>query len=66
MEENKGGFPGLFKTGDPEGPEDNIILEPTLEDAVFKGTNAFSVKDYIHGGENEKLKKDMISIGRSW
>lgn len=42
------------------------FTKPTLEGATFTGTDSFLVEDYIHGGNNEQLKKEYIKTGRSW
>ena len=61
-----GGEGGPLEGEAYEGDPADFPQEPTLENATFKGTNVFWVKDYVHGGENENLKKEMVKTGRSW
>ena len=59
---------GLVKkdTIDMVERDEEVFMEPSLENATFNGTKAFWVRDYVHGGENGNLKREMIKTGRSW
>lgn len=69
-EQVNGGDPsqGLAKknTIDMVQRDTEAFIETSLENATFNGTSAFWVRDYVHGGTNENLKKEMIKTGRSW
>ena len=62
-EEEKGAYFVDLNLKDDDGFK---TLDPSLDNATFEGTKWFTVEDYIHGGTNQELKKEMFELGRAW